>query len=193
MNLKITGIAAKWLFAICLPVLLLTVSLGWTVNSRWLYQYGFNKYDAGQTTGLSQPELNQVSSELRSYFNSGEEYISLTVIKDGKPFALFNQREIDHLKDVKGLIRLDYWLIMGISKNHPTYINNQVFDTTVWYYFIENFLTRNPLPFLILILISTIIFFKQKDKYNELFLIIPSLIILLYFSFFHVQEPDQIL
>jgi len=111
--LKITGTAAKWLFISCLPVLLLTVSLGWAVNSRWLYEYGFKKYDVGQTTGLSLPELNKVSSKLRNYFNSGEEQISLTVIKDNEPFTLFNQRELDHLKDVKGLIRLNYWMLIG--------------------------------------------------------------------------------
>ncbi|MBA7564156.1 hypothetical protein ES708_05818 [subsurface metagenome] len=47
------------------------------------------------------------------YFNSDEEYISVTVIKDGKPFELFNQREVGHLKDVKGLIRLDYRVLLG--------------------------------------------------------------------------------
>jgi integral membrane protein (TIGR01906 family) len=107
------GPAAKWLFITCLPVLLFTISLSWAVNSHWLYKYGFDKYNSGQTTGLSQLELNKVSSELRTYFNSGEEYISLIVIKDGESFMIFNQREIEHLKDVKGLIRLNYWVLIG--------------------------------------------------------------------------------
>ncbi|MFH1003852.1 MAG: TIGR01906 family membrane protein, partial [Chloroflexota bacterium] len=40
--------------------------------------------------------------------NSGEADISLTVIKDGQPFVLFNPREVAHLRDVKALIWLDY-------------------------------------------------------------------------------------
>ena len=35
------------------------------------------------------------------------------MVKDGKPFLLFNQREVTHLKDVKGLIWLDYWVLLG--------------------------------------------------------------------------------
>ena len=112
MNLKIIVIIAKWLFMLCLPVLLLTASLGWGVNSLWLYKYGFQKYDIGQTTGLNDSELEKAATGLTNYFNSGEEYISLAVVKDGQPFELFNQREVVHLRDVKGLIRLDYLLLL---------------------------------------------------------------------------------
>jgi len=113
IKLKILGIAAKWLFILCLPLLLLTASLGWAVNSLWLYKYGFEKYDVGQTTVLADSELEKAATGLISYFNSDEEYISLTVIKDGESFELFNQREVLHLKDVKGLIWLDYRLLTG--------------------------------------------------------------------------------
>lgn len=111
--MRILGIAAKWLFMLCLPVLLLTASLGWATNSLWLYKYGFEKYDISQATGLADSELDKAAAGLIGYFNSGEEYISLTVIKDGEPFELFNQREVIHLKDVKELIWLDYWVLLG--------------------------------------------------------------------------------
>ncbi len=113
IKLKIISISAKWLFILCLPILLLTASLGWAVNSLWLYKYGFEKYNVSQTTGLAESELEKAAEGLISYFNSGEEYISLTVIKDGKPFELFNQREVIHLRDVKGLIWLGYRLLAG--------------------------------------------------------------------------------
>jgi integral membrane protein (TIGR01906 family) len=111
--LKILGIAAKWLFMLCLPLLLLTASIGWAANSPSLYKYGFDKYNVSQTTGLVHSELEKVATGLISYFNSSEESISLTVIKDGEPFELFNQREVSHLRDVKGLIWLDYWVLLG--------------------------------------------------------------------------------
>ncbi len=111
--MKILGTVAKWIFILCLPILLLTASIGWATNSLWLYKYGFEKYDVSATTGLADSELENAAAGLISYFNSGEEYISLTVVKDGKPFELFNQREIVHLRDVKGLIWLDYWVSLG--------------------------------------------------------------------------------
>jgi len=111
--MKILGIAAKWLFMLCLPVLLLTTSLGWAANSLWLYKYGFEKYNVSQTTGLAESELDKAARGLISYFNSDEEYISLSVIKDGKLFNLFTPEETIHFRDVKGLIRLDYWVLLG--------------------------------------------------------------------------------
>lgn len=107
------GIAAKWLFMLCVPILLLTASLGWAANSLWLYKHGFEKYNVSQTTGLAGSELETAARGLIGYFNSDEEYISLTVVKDSKPLELFNQQEVIHLKDVKGLIQLDYGVLLG--------------------------------------------------------------------------------
>ena len=111
--MKALGVAAKWVFMLCLPILLLTASIGWAVNSLWLYKYGFEKYEISQSTGLAEVELDKAARGLISYFNSNEEYINLTVVKDDRPFVLFNQREVIHLRDVKGLLRLDYWVLPG--------------------------------------------------------------------------------
>jgi integral membrane protein (TIGR01906 family) len=93
--------------------MLLSASIGVAVNSLWLYNYDFEKYGVSRTTGLAEVELENVAAELISYFNSGEENIRLTAIKDGKPFELFNEREVIHLRDVKGLIWLGYRLLVG--------------------------------------------------------------------------------
>ena len=86
---------------------------GWAVNSLWLYEYGFAKYNISQTTGLADAELEKAARGLISYFNSGEELINVTVEKGGQPFTLFNEREVIHLKDVKGLFWLDYRVLFG--------------------------------------------------------------------------------
>jgi len=111
--LRILSIVAGWLFILCLPLLLLTASLGGAVNSLWLYKYGFQKYDVSQTTGLAEVELETAAAGLISYFNSDDEDITLTVVKDGEPFELFNEREAAHLRDVKDLIWLDYRFLLG--------------------------------------------------------------------------------
>ena len=111
--MKIIRVVAQWFLVLCLPVLLLTASVSGAANSPWLYNYGFEKYEVGETTGLAEPELDKIVSGLIDYFNSGDEGISLTVIKDGEPFEVFNEREIAHLRDVKDLFRLVYWLLLG--------------------------------------------------------------------------------
>jgi integral membrane protein (TIGR01906 family) len=111
--MKALGTAAKWLFILCLPVLLITASLGWAANSLWLYRYGAGKYDVGQTTGLADETLENIYAELINYFNSDADSINIVVVKDNESFELFNQQEIIHLRDVKGLIQLDYGVGLG--------------------------------------------------------------------------------
>jgi integral membrane protein (TIGR01906 family) len=103
----------QWLFVLCLPVILLTASVSAAMNCPWLYKYGFEKYDVSRVTGLVLSELDKAAAGLIGYFNSSNEYIDLTVEKDGQPFQLFNDREVAHLKDVKGLFRLVYKVLLG--------------------------------------------------------------------------------
>ncbi len=111
--MKIFSGITKWLFILCLPLLLLSASIGGAANCSALYRYGFDKYEVGQATGLSEVELDKAARGIIHYFNSGAETISLTVVKDGQPFTLFNEKEAAHLKDVRGLFWLDYWIFLG--------------------------------------------------------------------------------
>ncbi|MDD5127413.1 MAG: TIGR01906 family membrane protein [Dehalococcoidales bacterium] len=111
--MKIIHCITRWLFILCLPVLLLTASITLAFNSQWFYEYGFRKYDISRTTGLAPAELSRAARGLIDYFDSRNELISITLTKDGKPFALFNEREVIHLKDVKALVWLDYKVALG--------------------------------------------------------------------------------
>lgn len=112
--------AAQWLFIICLPVLLLTGSIGVVANTLgwWLADSGSEGYDVRQSLAYAGLELDdagleQVYADLVSYFNSGEEYIRLTVVSGSQRIDLFTPEEVIHFKDVKRLIWLDYWLCLG--------------------------------------------------------------------------------
>jgi len=115
---------------LCLPILLLTASIGWAANSLWLYRYGFQKNNASQTTGLAQSELERAATGLISYFNSSEEYITVVVVKEGKP--LFTNDEAAHFKDVKRLIRLDYWVLLGTLIYTLAYASVSLFWQKDW-------------------------------------------------------------
>ncbi|AII58408.1 hypothetical protein ASJ33_07325 [Dehalococcoides mccartyi] len=103
----------KTLAVIIVPLLILSLTLSVLINCRWLYEQGFEKYEVSQQTGFTPAQLKTAASALIGYFNSGEEYINLHLEKDGADVQVFNEREMLHLKDVKGLIRLNY-LILGI-------------------------------------------------------------------------------
>lgn len=113
INRYILDIIARIIFILCIPFLLLTAAIGIAFNSISLYEYGFDKYDVVSTTGLARTELVKSAETLISYFNSGEEYIDLTVEKNDVEFELFTREESIHMKDVKGLVRLDYGVLAG--------------------------------------------------------------------------------
>lgn len=111
--MRIPGIIATALVSLFFPVLLLSASLGVVANSLWLYEWGARKYDVGAATGFDDAKLRKIYAGFIDYYNSDEEYVSLTVTKDGQSFNLLTQEETIHFKDVKGLIRLDYGLFLG--------------------------------------------------------------------------------
>jgi integral membrane protein (TIGR01906 family) len=113
MKLKILLIIARGLFVLCLPCLLLTASIWWAANNHGLYTSGFAKYDVATSTGLNEAELDKVATGLIDYFNSGEEFVDITVVKDGQSFELFTEEEILHFRDVKGLFRFDFYVLLG--------------------------------------------------------------------------------
>ena len=52
------------------------------------------------------PELNKAAAGIIDYFNNGDKYINVQIIKDGQPYQLYSedQKEITHMKDVKALL-----------------------------------------------------------------------------------------
>jgi integral membrane protein (TIGR01906 family) len=88
-----------------------TTNLRIAINSERLYDYGFSKYDVGVALGLNNDDLKDLSDQLITYFNSEEEYIHTD---------LFDERETEHMRDVKGLVRLNgtlqiaSWSYVGI-------------------------------------------------------------------------------
>ncbi len=110
--IKILGKISRWIFILCLPVLLISASIAWGFNSAWIYNFGFHKYDVSQTTGLSPAELDNVARSMIHYFNSRQEYVQITVGDPSNPFNLFTNEEQIHLKDVKQLVWLDYRVLL---------------------------------------------------------------------------------
>ncbi len=107
--MNIVRTLAGLLFVVSIPVFLVTTNLRLAVSEIRLYEYGFEKYGVSQVTDIERNELLEAARELIYYFNSGEE-IGVQVVRNGEGFELFNEREVAHLKEVKGLIQICYYL-----------------------------------------------------------------------------------
>lgn len=125
--MKVFDIVTRWLFILCLPLLILTATIAWAFNSVWIYTSGFDRNSVAVTTGMDRTVLADVASGLIRYWNSSEEYIDLQVTRDGGPFTLFNEREAGHLRDVKVLVWLDYRVLLVTGVYALAYAANCLF------------------------------------------------------------------
>lgn len=112
--MKIVHAIAAVIFVLCLPLLLVSTNLRFIINSAGFYAREFDRYHISQDTGLPREELGKVARGMIAYFNNRDEFIHLTVQGPQGPFELFKEKEIEHLKDVKGLVRLDY-KVQGVT------------------------------------------------------------------------------
>ena len=100
---------ADVLFIAAVPIFLITTNVRWVINAPVLYSFGFDRYDIPERTGIERDELISAGSQIRDYFNNGEEYLTVSVVRFGTHVpSLYNSRETLHMKDVKFLVRVVY-------------------------------------------------------------------------------------
>ena len=96
-----------FLFAIAVPVVLVTASVAWAFNDPGVYNRGFEKYRISLNTGITEEDLRHIAGPLRHYFNSTDEPLLVRTQVYGEERELFNPREVQHMRDVK---RLVWWV-----------------------------------------------------------------------------------
>lgn len=107
--MKIVRVAARWLFIICFPLLLLTSTVRLAASSIHVYEYAFDKYGISEVTKIERGQLSEIGRRLVDYFDSEVETPQIKVVNEsGEEFELFHDYELVHLRDVKGLFQLDY-------------------------------------------------------------------------------------
>lgn len=106
------------LLVVSIPLFLVTTAVVWAVNDLRFYNYEFQLQKVAQDTGMSEEELLNVARRIRGYFNSRQEPLSVRAVVEGHERDLFNQREIQHMADVKRLI----WGVYGVQWASFAYI-----------------------------------------------------------------------
>ena len=98
------GRLAVVLFILAIPTFLVTSNVRMAFDSLNLYRYGFERYNVVSATGLDMGQLMTVAQEFIDYFNSSQELLDTRVVIDGEQRDLFNEGEILHMRDVKGMV-----------------------------------------------------------------------------------------
>lgn len=98
-HVRIPIYLAIGLFVLCIPLFLLTSHITWAINEVHLYRYGFDKYDVSQETGISDEQLDDLTTAVINYINNGEQAEALDI---------FDESEMVHLRDVRQLTLINY-------------------------------------------------------------------------------------
>lgn len=119
---------ATALFIVAIPVALIGTNVRFLANEQRIYTYSIDHYNAPARTGIAHDELIQATHELRGYFNSNTQYVSIQVMQGTREISLFNDREVLHLKDVKGVFRF----VNHLQEVALVYIMAYVVGVFIW-------------------------------------------------------------
>lgn len=93
------------LFAVALPVFVILANVEYLTKSGWLYSYNWWRNGIPERTNLPVSELDSGADQIKDYFSNDEERLDLRVNFRGDEISLYNEREIQHMVDVKGLMQ----------------------------------------------------------------------------------------
>ncbi len=103
--MRILRIAAAVVFVAFVPLLLISTNVRLVINFPGLYSYGFDRYDIPRRTGIERAELIDAGRQIRTYFNDDTERLDVRVFVGGVRRSIYGEREVLHMRDVKGLVR----------------------------------------------------------------------------------------
>jgi len=95
------------LAVVALPLLLVPLNLRWVVHNLAFYEAEFERYRIETITGFSGGELLGASQAMSDYFDGDTQPFSFRL---NNGLEVYNEREVAHLRDVKGLLRLADWI-----------------------------------------------------------------------------------
>lgn len=103
-NNQVVSYALGILFSFCLIVTLLITSVEavtyWTPG---YYEREYSKYNVTEDVHMEMDDLLDVTTEMMAYLRGNREDLHVPTIVDGQPREFFNDREIAHMEDVRGL------------------------------------------------------------------------------------------
>lgn len=111
--MKILPSAARYLFIICLPVILLTSTVRYEFSSLPVYEHGLKKYEISHVTGIDETQLTEIAQSLVDYFGFNSETPQFVPEKNGKSVPLFGPHELIHLEDVRDLLSINNTVFYG--------------------------------------------------------------------------------
>ncbi|NLJ40412.1 MAG: TIGR01906 family membrane protein [Clostridiales bacterium] len=113
---KATRSILGFIAASLLIFILFLTALEWVAFDMNYYDKEYKSLGISASTGMSHGDLLMVTGELLDYIKDKRDDLDILAAVNGEERLVFNQREIDHMVDVKGLFTKGYkmrWLLLG--------------------------------------------------------------------------------
>lgn len=95
---------AAIIIAAAVPLLLICGTVRWVTLSQTFYLSEFSKYRVGEVTSLGPDQLQGVAQAFGDYFQAPPGALDVSIELPSGRRALFNDREIAHMRDVQVLM-----------------------------------------------------------------------------------------
>jgi integral membrane protein (TIGR01906 family) len=109
MKMKAIGILgglALVILAVSIPVLIISGTVNVYARSADLYRFGFDRYGISRATGISNVQLDEAAQGMADFLNGKQTSPQVTVRVNGIDRLLYNQKELVHMDDVRGIISI---------------------------------------------------------------------------------------
>jgi integral membrane protein (TIGR01906 family) len=93
---------AVW--ALALPMFLVSTNLRWVTLDISTYTTGFARYRAAERTGITSAELERIAREFIEFFQGNRAEMQVEAQTPSGVRPLFNAREVHHMDDVRNLM-----------------------------------------------------------------------------------------
>ena len=80
------------------------------------YEREYSKYNVTEDVHMEMDDLLDVTTEMMAYLRGNREDLHVPTIVDGQPREFFNDREIAHMEDVRGLF-VGHWCCGGSASS----------------------------------------------------------------------------
>ncbi|MDA1010610.1 MAG: DUF1461 domain-containing protein [Chloroflexi bacterium] len=107
---------ARWLasvlFLTCIPIFFVLTNVRIAASWERVYDYAYAQYNVTEVTGIERAELDRAATEVIRYFRTSSEgqLLDIRVQRGEEQIALYNQREILHMADVRDLFQMMFRL-----------------------------------------------------------------------------------
>jgi len=95
---------AVW--ALALPLFLISTNLRWVTLDLSTYTTGFARYRAAERTGINPAELERIGREFIEFFKGNRTEMQVAAQTPSGVRPLFNAREVQHMDDVRNLMNV---------------------------------------------------------------------------------------